>query len=422
MTIASAMALSFAVAQDYDDEYDNNSTSSEPATESAAEPAPAAPAAPAFDEPATAAAPATANVATLAVLHGNSYNGANTNTAGLASLGAHDANLAGANTIAGNLAVPYKMNGFKGVYVEPSNEFGTLAINMGGMTLFGAFDNSYGLGLTTVGFANSLYGLAVDFALNKNWTSVEQGDNEQDVSVTGAGDIIKVKFGMNLGAMDLAANLYWLTWQDETDSEAGNTETDNDFWDIGGNVTFSNKPSANSFFWAAGLDFLRHTNETIVDAAEKTETTHQGAATILQPRFDLAFPVLSSENAKVSLGLNSRLPIYLYDEYNNPKVNTSTFGLYTSPNILGEIAVTENWLVYGSAYYEWELIGIASTEVKSDPTQEQSSITMQTRSTYATMGARFQYNNFVLEASVANNLGSANWDGLVARVGGFILF
>lgn len=418
ISLASALAFSAAAAQDDDEE----ESSVEETTEETVAEAPEAPAAPAvsdgFDdekksEETVSEAPAAPMVAAsgLNVLHGNAYN----------TVGSE----AGASTIGGNMASPYKMYGSNLLYVEPSGENGTLAVTKGGMTYLLGFNNQYDMGMVTAGVALKGVGLALDLALDKTWESTEVGDNEEDVSTTAAGDIINLKFGMLLGAMDLTANVYWLTFDEEVDTETDNAEEDNDFWDIGVNVAISNGPSAKNMFWSVGLNFLRQssTTETTVGNTS-TEVTHNNAYTMIRPFFNFAVPVLSSANAQVFLGTNTRLPIYLYDEIKDgdTKDNVTSFSLFTTPNILGEITLSENWILFGGATYDWKLFGYRGEEIKGAATTDKSQITMRTYRTAANAGARFQYKNLILEASIADNLGSAAWSGMIANLGAFITF
>ena len=441
ISVVSALAVSAAVAQDYDDEYEESTSS----TESTQEEAPAAPA----PEPAPAPAPASSFEAPAAsenvptpvatgfnVLHGNAYN----------MVG----NEFGASTINGDMNAVYKMNGRKLFYVEPSGEEGVLALGSAGMTYLLAFDNNNShtprvlpdgvahaftrMGLFTAGIATSTFGVAVDLAIDKNWDSREQkGEgykNTNDVSTTVAGDYINVKFGAPLGAYDITANVYWVTFNNEVDTETDNdgtkTEDDNDFWDIGATVNLSNGPSAKNFAWTAGLDFLRQKSDRRVKAGNTTtETTNDDAFILIQPKFNFAFPVFTAENAQVFLGLNNRLPIYIYDEIENGNQTTNVynFGLYSAPNILAEMTLNENWILFGGATFEWKVLDYWTESIESgDNTDDRSIISMRTNETSANAGLRFSYDHLVIEASIADNLGSSSWSGLVGNLGIFLMF
>lgn len=414
VSVAAALAMSAAVAQDYDDEYEEESTE-------AAAPAAPAPAAPAVEEkedvaeaPAQEAAlpQAPAQAGLFNVLHGNAYN-----------LGGNEA---GAATIGGDFAAPHKMAGRKLIYVEPSAERANLSFVNGSMTYLLGFDNSANMGMVTAGFATQGMGVTVDLALDKQWDSEEvstqAATSESSRSLTREGDLIGVNFSMALAPnMDLKADAYWLTFRDEEDTETDAAEVDNDYWDIGFDVSIS--VAANNLSWTAGLNFLRQASTT--ETTPGAEVTHNDAFLMLQPFFNVAIPLMSAENAQLFIGTNTRLPLYFYDEIKegDNTDNISSFGLYTQPNILAEVSLTENWMVFGGAYYDWKIFGrIGEEEKATGVTTDRSSITMKTYNASANAGARFSYKNFVLEASVAESLGSSSWSGLVANLGAFIHF
>ena len=441
ISVISALAVSAAVAQDYDDEYedDNSSSAQEEAPAAPAPESEPAPAAPVFEAPA-----ASDNVPTpvasgkFNVLHGNAYN----------MVG----NQFGASTINGDMNAVYKMNGRKLFYVEPTEEEGILALGSSGMTYLLAFDNNRthnpvvtpsgidytaaykNMGLFTAGIATPAFGVAVDLAIDKTWQSEEEKDtnvkNTDDVSTTEPGDYINVKFGAPLGAYDITANVYWLTYNQEVDTESDDngakTETDNDYWDIGASVTLSNGPSAKNFAWAAGLDFLRQKSSTNTKAGNTTtEVTNDDAFILFQPRFDFALPVFAAENAQVFLGLNNRLPIFIYDEIENGNrtTNTFNFGLYSTPNILAEMSLNENWILFGGAAFTWRVLDYWSESIEGGTySHDTSVITMRTNRTNANAGLRFSYDHLVIEASVADDLTADSWAGLVGNLGIFLVF
>ena len=447
ISVISALAVSAAVAQDYDDEYEESNSS----TESAQEEAPAAPApepAPAAEESTTSSsfeAPAASEnvptpvaTGTFNVLHGNAYN----------MVG----NQFGASTIDGDMEAVYKMSGRKLFYVEPSGEEGVLALGSGAMTYLLAFDNNtthktnvtpagvnhrgdyVNMGLLTVGIATPAFGVAADIAIDKAWESEEEKDpnNKEtaDRSTTEAGDYINVKFGAPLGAFDITANVYWLTFRQEvdveTDDNGAKTENDPDFWDIGASLTLSNGPSAKNFAWAVGLDFLRQKSDSRVKVANTTtETTNNDAFIFIQPRFNFALPVFTAENAQVFLGLNSRLPIFIFDEIENgnQKTNTYDFGLFSTPNVLAEMSLNEHWILFGGAAFTWKVIDYKTECVEAGPASDDTSIiSMRTNTTNANAGLRFSYDHLVIEASIADNLGSSSWGGLIGNLGIFFMF
>lgn len=424
-----AITVSAVFAQD--DEYVE---ASEPATETVQEqaapepepepePQPAPVVEEAKEEAPAAATETAASSGSLDVLHGAAYN----------IVG----NEGGASTVRGDMNVPYKMAGRSLAYVEPTNQYGAIALAKGSFTYLLAFDNAAGnVGMVTAGLATKGFGIALDLALAKHWVSEEDkdgtGTSKSDASLTENGDLVGVKFAAPLGAIDIAANAYWQTYATDVDSENDGAEFNSSKWNLGAAVTISNGPSAKSLFWSVGADFLRHEDSQEVKAAGKTtETTNPGAYLMIMPRFNIAFPLLQKEDARLLAGLNSRIPLVFFDKLENSPRKTedsySIFGLYTTPNLLAEMSVTENWILFGGASFDWEVFSYASEEYKDNggtpaETDEGSVISMKTGSPLANAGARFQYKSLSLEASVADNLNNNNWSGLIGSFSAMFTF
>ncbi|MCQ2123516.1 MAG: hypothetical protein MJZ25_04950 [Fibrobacter sp.] len=399
ITLVSALAFTAAVAQDDEDDYeDEEEETTEEVAESKKDSSPA-PVVPEMKEAPKAEAKG------LDVLHGNAYN----------LVG----NEGGAATIGSNMASLYKMAGSNLIYIEPSGEQGVLALTMGGITFFGGLSNSNvqdsDVGILTVGASLGAMGFGLDFGIDKNWHSEETNNNESSTSTYGAGDIMALKFGMNFGALDLAANLFWVNFADEEDTETAAQEITNDRWDLGLSVTVSNSPVAKNIFWSAGLGIMKRVNTTETEAGNNnTEVTHEDDHLLIQPNFNVAFPIFSNENSQVLAGLNTRLPLRFYD------VNDRfTMELYTSPNVLAEIVLNENWILSAGATYDWCVFGHSGAEQGNTDISDNY---MKTSRTMANAGVRFNYKNLIVEATVADALGSSAWAGLVGQLGLFLTF
>ena len=358
-------------------------------------------------------------------------------------------NRAAASTIADNLAVPYLMHGKKLVYVEPTNSYAALAFGEGS-TKFVAFDNSQGLGLATFGLATKTFGASVDYAFGKRWRFDSDewngGSADQTITNIAAGDLLQARFAMPMGAFDVAARVFWLTWQNETETETETnvgggtteTETDQDFWEYGAEVAVSNDPSAKDIRWKATLLFARHSSDVLRKAGgTTTETNGMDAEVTLQPGFDIGMPVLKSANARVLVGVNGVLPLTVYDGADNKNTGVEdsrfTLGLVATPNILGELALGNCWRVFAGAAYAWDVLGVdhetfvTGKGTNAKETVSTTILTMQTNAAFVNGGARFQYENFAVEASVANNffnnpLEGFNGTNFIANLGGFIYF
>lgn len=420
VSVLAALAVSAAVAQDYDDDEDEMDSSTETSQNEEGSTREEAPAAPSISdnesafsrsEEKTSAAPIVAAKG-LNVLHGNAYNLVE--------------NQAAASTIGGDMFYLYNMAGRTMLYVEPTNEAGILSLARGETTFLAGFDNSGNTGLLTAGIASNSFGVALRLSLDKAWNSDEVGNSKNNASTTGIGDDIGAIFSLPLGELDFAVQADWFTYANDVDTDNG-TEIDQSKWELIINAEVSNSPSAKDIFWAGGLTFNRHADS---QESGSNEMVNPNARLSITPRFNLGMPVVGSEDARILVGLNTYIPIVFYDgiEDKNAQVEDSysTFGLHTVPNIFGEYAISENWIIYGGASFDWKIFGYAGEEIETKApggnTEELSSITMKTDRTNANAGIRFQYNRLVLEASVADNLGSSSWSGLIGNFAAFINF
>ena len=432
ITLTAALAFATAMAQDYSEE-----TSAAPQEAPAAEaPAPA---------PAPAAAPAaedTASAKRVKPMRGIAYN--------------RVSNPAADATIQDNIQKPYKMAGAKLVYMEPTSSYSAVAFGEGS-TKFISFEQFSTLGLATAGIANKSFGASISYALGKEIEMTTTRDayeqNTENTYAVSANDIIRVRFAMPLGAFDLNATAYWLTYQNqvstfEEDKDADGTtteEVDNDFWDLGAAVFVSNDPSAKRVFWNAGVNFTRHENayqreRKSGSTKTTTETTGKEAHLYIQPSLNIGGTVLQSKLARVLLGLNTRIPLVFYDEFedksNKNKDSYFTMGVYTTPNIFAELKLGNCWKIFGAANYIWNVFSMEDEEFITDYNDEldivknnATHIQMRTGATNVNLGARFQYSNFALEASIENTFYSNPFRGFadentnfIANIGGFIYF
>ena len=445
ITLTAAIAFASAMAQDNSEDTNQFPQEQEaPAAEPA--PAPVQKAAPA---PAPAAAQPAADTAQATqkkgIVHGIAYN-----TVG---------NAAADKTIRDNLNKPYKMAGSNLFYIEPTSEFSAVSFGSGN-TKFISFDNYGGLAMGTFGIANSKMGISLSYALAKelDLTETKTPYDLRDTSsyTVDAGDILRLRFSMLFGAFDINASAFWLTYQDQTSTDTEfkdadgkqTTETDYNYWDLGASLFVSNDPSAKDIHWIFGINFTRHENyyerETKTGKNKSTtEVTGKDANIYIQPSFDIGTAVLKNKTARVLLGVNTRAPIVFYDEFdddtNKNKDSYFTFALYAVPNIFAELKLGNCWRVFGGANYNWTVFSMESEEFIKDYNDElnivksnTTVIKMRTGAVSANLGARFQYSNFAMEASIENAFYSNPFTGFssannnnnnfIANFGAFIYF
>lgn len=345
-------------------------------------------------------------------------------------------NQAAAYTIDDKIGKPYTMHGSKLVYLEPTLEYAAVAFGESN-TYFLSFQNTSGnLGLVTAGFANSGFGVELYAAIGKTWeirTEPNRDYNEDNVSL---GDNIGAVFSMPLGSIDLTVSANWVTTNNETYTNSDTQTPDllvireQDYWDVNAKVAISNSPATQATFsWAAGLSFLRHNRtETSTNNDEITEASTLDSRIELAPFLNLGMPILQANNARVFLGLNTSIPIGIYDNIENDSyyIRRNHFGLsiVTTPNIFAELALDDHWMVFGGANYTWNVF---STEYAYEKDADRYAFGMKSSIIAVNAGARFQYKNFAIEVSLNdaffnNPLLGFGGSAFLARFGGFIHF
>jgi len=345
-------------------------------------------------------------------------------------------NQAAAATIADNLAKPHEMHGSKLVYLEPSLEYAALSFGEK-YTYFLSFRNTTGnQGFVTAGFASAAFGVEVYGAVGKTWTLRDEPNREVSSNSVNTGDEIGAIYSMPLGGLDLTVEADWRTTAPETSGESSAKKSDNytkieqDYWDVTAKATVSNTPTQNKVIaWAAGLTFLRHNlTENTIDEDEETQMSTLDSRVQIEPFFNFGFQVLKSNNARVFLGLNTNVPMAIYDDIANKEnyVRKDHMGLsvVTKPNILAELALNDNWLVFGGAAYTWNVF---ATEYLYEGDSDINAFSMKSNSVNVDAGVRFQYKNFALEAALNNSffnnpLTGFNGGNFIANFGGFVNF
>lgn len=317
---------------------------------------------------------APASDAKFDVLHGSAYN-----TVG---------NEAAASTVDG--LRPDEYFGKKFLYIEPADERGVVSLGW----LFAALDISGDLGRLTLGYAREGFGVALHAALGQFHISNDDGEKHQ----TEAGDDLGFALSKVLGGYALTLNVDWNTYAAETgiDPEYGTSSTEN-FRDLSVDVGFTNSPGAGKITWTASVGFLRHENN-----AETAGTSYDedGDSYIqIAPAFNIGALALENAHARVFAGLNSSVPVLLFDEYadnvdGDDGVNSSLMevGLALSPNILGEVFLRDDILIFGEASYDWLAFGYGGGTDENG--EDYSVLQSKMNKVNATLGFRYQLKDF----------------------------
>lgn len=351
-------------------------------------------------------------------LHGRAYN----------SVGSQGASA----NVSTKLRSPHTMSGQNLFYIEPTLERGLVSFTSGN-TYYLSLENTRTIGLMTAGLSMGNVGFSLDLGLAKVFNTVETGTApavETSTSEVAAGDVIGLRFSMGLGDLSLTTHLEWLTTADQTSTESNSTpatESTESFWDLLLEAEVSNSPSAKDLAWAGGLTILRHNlSSKTVTGPTTTDIIDPESHLELVPYFNMSLKVLGNDRARVLLGANSALGIRLFDKVTGTTDGDLEIGLFIAPNIFAEVALTKNWLFFGGASHNLNLLDFTSGGLKS-ANRSESTIIMLTEQTVASIGTRFQWKSIALEAGLtdaflSNPFGAFSSGAITGNIGAFIYF
>lgn len=382
------------------------------AAEQAAAPAKTLPAAPNLD----------------GVIHGSAYNSVGNEAAGA--------------TIGGDMSIPHKMRGHKLAYYEPINEFGAVSFGEN-TTFFMAFDNSEDLGLFTAGFAWNSFGFSLDlsagaFRDEQTFVATEtEAEHTDKVTAVNKGSLAGATFSMKAGVVDLALNGYFTFPETFSEIEVPYSKVDYHNFEYGGQFLVS-KANNPFFSWTAYIGGFR------ADAKTKSTISHEedskGIKTLITEvsevsdsssrieavaGFNFGSTVLANENARVYVGLNSTVAGVAFDKIDDIRSRDNQYGLYLAPNIFGEVALSKYFMAFAGATHQWAAFEYRDAAM---PAVEIKTMDVQAGATEVDLGARFQYDMFAVELSLAdsfirNPFGAfSDTHEIGANIGAFINF
>ena len=356
------------------------------------------------------------------ILHGNAYN-----TVG---------NEAAAATIGGNISIPHFMFGSKLVYFDPIAQQGALAFG-DSWTYFLSFSNTEAMGNLTAGIAFQKFGVSLDYSLGKDWRYTDHADKtEETEKSTTAGSAVGATFSVNLGSFDVVVNGKYMTPYGNYHLNVPSSETKEDAWSAYGYAGISY--SGDVYYWTFGVEGLRNefrhktknSEIRVVDGKNykvttKTTITDTLANLVLAPAFTVGAAVLSSEKANVYLGLNTFVPMAMYDEIDSVCDKHNEASLLFEPNILGEVQFSKYFMAFGGASYQWTAAEFTDRELNKEETK---TVSTTVGSTTVNIGARFEYGPAAIEMAFEKNfMGNpfgafSDRKGIVSSLGAFIYF
>ena len=391
-----------------------------PAEPAAAAEAPATPAAPAEVAAAPAAAPEAAPEGVVrkgppktpfTVLHGNAYNRVENEAAG-----------DNVNALLNKSLTKMAFNKF--FYIEPSGEMG--AFSLGGF--FGAMDISGELGRATAGYATPSFAVEARVGLGQIKTETKGADIKETVE----GDDWGLTLSKTLGGYSLTLAGDWTTYAKETnrDPKRG-PETEQRYRDLDASLILTNGPSAQKHFWSTGVAFTRHEDEMEVDGTLIGDSLTSNVTIV--PVFNYGSPVLRTSYANLYMGVNVVVPVTIYDKADMrdsvsgelKEASLFTAGLSLSPNILGEVLLTESVMLFGEASYTWEAFRYIDSKTPYDEVEVKKSVADKVD---ASLGFRYQYKDWAAcefafgDSFFTDTKSIFNGEGVFVSFGAFIYF
>ena len=395
----------------------------EPAATAEAHAAPAeatAPAAPAEVAAAPAAAPENVPEGVVrkgppktpfTVIHGNAYNRVENEAAG-----------DNVNALLNKSLTKMAFNKF--FYIEPSGEKGV--VSLGGF--FAAMDISGELGRATAGYATPSFAVEARVGLGQIKTETKNVDIKETVE----GDDWGLTLSKTLGGYSLSLAGDWTTYAKETNTDPKvGPETEQRYRDLEASLILTNGPSAQKHFWSAGVAFERHEDEMEVNGTLIGDSLTSNVTIV--PVFNYGSPVLRANYANVYMGVNAAVPVTIYDKADMrdstsgelEEASLFTVGLSLTPNILGEVLLTESLMLFGEASYTWEAFRYIDSKTPYNDVKVKESIADKVE---ASMGFRYQYKDWAAcefafgDSFFTDTKSIFNGEGVFVSFGAFIYF
>jgi len=265
------------------------------------------------------------------------------------------------------------------------------------------------LAALVLGYANSAFGLALKYSVNKRFTSNDK-DN-LSTRTTYPADNIELYFSFPLGLETFYANGGWLT-----ERTSGSVDADGKSRKIDYSTITANTGLLGSNY-NIHLDFFRQ-GGSYVDEKDR-KAVEEGTFSAFALGIDLGSEVLQSKNARVLVGFNDTVAIVFYDKIGKLYKGDNIILAQLTPNILGEVALSENLFAFAGAMHNLTFLfgdgdGESDTHhtiIESDP------------STQAFMGIRYQKTNWAIESELSTNpFGALAGENILINLGGFVYF
>jgi hypothetical protein len=285
---------------------------------------------------------------------------------------------------------------------------------LGGNLLFGLDNSDASLAALVLGYANSAFGVLLDYSISKAWTSNSTAKSSN--RTTYPGDNLGLYFSLPLGSFaTLYTNASWLTYQRSWSTDFDGTTGDLDYSAIDLNVGLTGGASLK---WDGFVNLHRRGGTYTNNNGDVYADANDIPITIGSANFNIGSTILQNQTSRVIVGLNNALGVMLRDKVGNTKSDNFIL-LHLQPNILGEVALFEYLIGFAGASHRLAFeFGDGDGNTKTHRTViTHSGLGQGSGVTEVFSGIRLQRTNWALEAMV-NNTGSL----ALYNLSGFIYF
>jgi len=321
-----------------------------------------------------------------------------------------------ASTVGDLVTTPSDISGNKFLYVSPIDQVGYTSFGFVGGSLMLGLDNSTSengnnLAALILGYANSGFGLAIKYSVDKIFLSDERSGNNLSTRITYPADNIELYLSFPIGAETLYANGGWIT-----DRESGSVDNDGKTRKIDFSTMTANVGLLGSNY-NIHLNLARQGGFYVNEKDKKA--VEEGTFSAFALGIDLGFEVLQSKTARVIIGLNDTVGVAFFDKIGKLYKGDNIIIAQLTPNILGEVALSQNLFAFAGAAHNLTIIsGDGDAEADTHLTMIESD-----PETQAFMGIRYQKPNWAIESQLSTNpFGALAGENILFNLGGFIYF
>jgi len=323
-----------------------------------------------------------------------------------------------ASTVFDLITTPSDINGQKFVYISPTDYLGYAAFPIGIGTAMLGLDNSPlgGPAALILGYANSIFGVALNYSVAKNWRWASDNTLDYSIRETDFGDNVGLYVSAPLfNSIIVYANASWLTYESSAENLNGR-KTEFDHSEIQANIGFTGK--SGSLDYDIYLNASRYSNSF---------TNSMGHKAIYDGywgfgwNFNLGYSALQNSIARLIVGANSYLYMVFLDETDESN-SDNKIGFRTMPNILTEFSLFNNWLAFAGAMQDLRFVA-----GDGDGNSNTSRFEIRHSGSWAFAGIRYQKSNWAMEAQISANMFQNPFGGFAGKdmfttIGGFMYF